>query len=179
MKNIWKSWITGGALHRLLERKRLNDGHSWILFSRTENILGSTLTPMKRRHSCLHKGGREIVVLHYINFWSRFSGSARGCSVEEGGTKFGMHKLPSFCTHRDSTLCLQRSGDCKVWLVCAQALPQFYWVTFTHLSMLLKVYCVPCFVSISKSKERVVVVPRAKFTKAISSKRMWTGGLCT
>ena len=48
-----------------------------------------------------------------------------------------------------------------------------------HLSMLLKVYCVPCLVSISKSKERVVVVPRAKLTKEISSKRMWTGGLCT
>lgn len=48
-----------------------------------------------------------------------------------------------------------------------------------HLSMLLKVYCVPCLVSISKSKERVVVVPRAKLTKEISSKRMCTGGLCT
>lgn len=30
-----------------------------------------------------------------------------------------------------------------------------------------------------KSKERVVVVPRAKLTKEISSKRMCTGGLCT
>lgn len=49
----------------------------------------------------------------------------------------------------------------------------------THLSMLLKVYWVPCLVSISKSKERVVVVPRAKLTKEISSKRMCTGGLCT
>lgn len=52
-------------------------------------------------------------------------------------------------------------------------------LTRTHLSMLLKVYCVPCLVSISKSKERVVVVPRAKLTKLISSKRMCTGGLCT
>lgn len=48
-----------------------------------------------------------------------------------------------------------------------------------HLSMLLKVYWVPCLVSISKSKERVVVVPRAKLTKEISSKRMCTGGLWT
>lgn len=49
----------------------------------------------------------------------------------------------------------------------------------SHLSMLLKVYWVPCLVSISKSKERVVVVPRAKLTKEISSKRMCTGGLWT
>lgn len=33
--------------------------------------------------------------------------------------------------------------------------------------MLLKVYWFPCLVSISKSKERVVVVPRAKFTHEI------------
>ena len=45
--------------------------------------------------------------------------------------------------------------------------------------MLLKVYWVPCLVSISKSKERVVVVPRAKLTREISSKRMCTGGLWT
>lgn len=48
-----------------------------------------------------------------------------------------------------------------------------------HLSMLLKVYWFPCLVSISKSKERVVVVPRAKLTQEISSKRRCTGGLCT
>lgn len=36
-----------------------------------------------------------------------------------------------------------------------------------------------CLVSISKSKERVVVVPLAKLTQEISSKRRWTGGLCT
>lgn len=48
-----------------------------------------------------------------------------------------------------------------------------------HLSMLLKVYWFPCLVSISKSKERVVVVPLAKLTQEISSKRKWTGGLWT
>ena len=49
----------------------------------------------------------------------------------------------------------------------------------SSLSMLLKVYWVPCVVSTSKSKERVVVVPRAKLIKEISSKRMCPGGLWT
>ena len=49
----------------------------------------------------------------------------------------------------------------------------------SSLSMLLKVYWVPCVVSTSKSKERVVVVPQAKLTKEISSKRMCPGGLWT
>ncbi|KAK6468616.1 hypothetical protein HHUSO_G33396 [Huso huso] len=45
--------------------------------------------------------------------------------------------------------------------------------------MLLKVYWPPCLLSISKSKDRVVVVPRAKFTQDTSSKRRCRGGLCT
>lgn len=49
----------------------------------------------------------------------------------------------------------------------------------THFSTLLKVYCVPTLVSTSKSKERVLPEFRAKLTEATSSKRMWTGGLCT
>ncbi|OCT72052.1 hypothetical protein XELAEV_18035028mg [Xenopus laevis] len=38
---------------------------------------------------------------------------------------------------------------------------------FTNLSILLNVYCEPCFVSISKSNKRVVVVPRAKLIHQI------------
>lgn len=48
-----------------------------------------------------------------------------------------------------------------------------------YLSRLLNEIAVPFFSSMSKSKVLPVVLPRAKFTHAISSKRTCTGGLCT
>lgn len=50
---------------------------------------------------------------------------------------------------------------------------------YSSFSMLLNVWTVPDFNSISKSKDRVLPPPLAKLTDVISSKRIWSGGLCT
>ena len=49
----------------------------------------------------------------------------------------------------------------------------------TYFSIPTKVYTAPAFVSTSKSNDLVLPALLAKFTFETSSKRMWTGGLCT